>query len=126
MTCDNSLRERLLRECDLTLPKAIAAGHAAEETRKHAREILKSNEPAALHKISKHKVRKSSSHTLKTPPKDPTIINKCKFCNGSPPRGKCPAYGKICHNCSKKNHFKFCSEQKKLTMKIRLKNTLRR
>ena len=40
-TNDNSLRERLLRESELTLPKAISAGHAAEETRKHAREILK-------------------------------------------------------------------------------------
>ena len=33
---DNSLRERLLRECDFTLSKAISVGHAAEETRKHA------------------------------------------------------------------------------------------
>ena len=40
-TNDNSLRERLFRESELTLPKAISAGHAAEETRKHAREILK-------------------------------------------------------------------------------------
>ena len=38
-TNDNSLRERLLLESQLTLPKAISAGHAAEETRKHAREI---------------------------------------------------------------------------------------
>ena len=35
-TNDNSLIERLLRESELTLPKAIAAGHADEETRKHA------------------------------------------------------------------------------------------
>ena len=28
-TNDNSLRKRLLRECELTLPKAISAGHAA-------------------------------------------------------------------------------------------------
>ena len=43
-TNDNSLRERLLRESELTLPKAISAGHAAAETHKDAREILKSNE----------------------------------------------------------------------------------
>ena len=40
-TKGNSLRERLFRECGLTLSKAISAGHAAE-TRKHAREILRS------------------------------------------------------------------------------------
>ena len=40
----NSLRERLLCESELTLPKVISAGHGAEETRKHVCEILKSNE----------------------------------------------------------------------------------
>ena len=33
---DNTLRERLLRDGDLTLEKAIAAGRAAEETKRHA------------------------------------------------------------------------------------------
>ena len=33
-TRDNSLRKRRLRECNLTLSKAISAGHAAE-TREH-------------------------------------------------------------------------------------------
>ena len=42
-TKDNLLHERLLRECDLTLPKAISAGHTAEETPKHACEILNLN-----------------------------------------------------------------------------------
>ena len=38
-TKNNSLRERLHREFDLTLSKAISVCHAAEETHKHAREI---------------------------------------------------------------------------------------
>ena len=38
---NNSLRECLLCESELTLPKAISAGHVAEETRKHACNILK-------------------------------------------------------------------------------------
>ena len=41
-TRDNSLRDRLLRECDFTLSKAISAGNAAEETCKHAHKILRS------------------------------------------------------------------------------------
>ena len=36
-----SLRERLLQESELTLPKAIFAGQAAEETCEHACKILK-------------------------------------------------------------------------------------
>ena len=62
-TKDNSLRERLLRECDLTLSKAISAGHAAEETRKHAREILRSQPSADIDKIFKKKLNKSNHNT---------------------------------------------------------------
>ena len=62
-TKDNSLRERLLRECDLTLSKAISAGHAAEETRKHAREILRSRPSADIDKIFKKKLNNSNRNT---------------------------------------------------------------
>ena len=53
-TNDNSLRESLLCESELILPKTISAGHAAEETHKDAHKILKSNETFDLHKILKH------------------------------------------------------------------------
>lgn len=33
------------------------------------------------------------------------IINDCKWCGSSHPKGKCPAYGKTCSNCGKTNHF---------------------
>ena len=56
-TNDNVLRERLLRESDLTLSRAISAGHVAEVTRKHVREILQSQPTADFHKINK--LRKS-------------------------------------------------------------------
>ena len=32
-------------------------------------------------------------------------IAQCLFCGGSHERGKCPAWGKSCHNCGKSNHF---------------------
>ena len=44
--------------------------------------------------------------------KDGTIKNKyrnvdqaCKFCGTTHRRGSCPAYGKTCQKCSKRNHF---------------------
>ena len=40
--------------------------------------------------------------------KSKEAIQKCKFCNGSYPRGKCPAYEKSCLNYNRKNHFKVC------------------
>ena len=54
-TRDNSLPERLLWECDFTLPKAISAGNAAEETHKHAPEILRSQPTPALIRFLKRK-----------------------------------------------------------------------
>ena len=62
-TKDNSPRERLLRECYVILSRAISAGHAAEETRKHAREILRSQPSANIDKIFKKKVNKSNHNT---------------------------------------------------------------
>ena len=78
-TRDKSFRERLLRECDLTLSKAISAGHAAEETRKHAREIIRSQPTADIDKIIKKKLNKSSHNSHN---------QKCKFCDSSHPRSK--------------------------------------
>ena len=53
-TNDNFLRKHLLCISELTLPKAISASHAAGETRKHAHNIIKSNEIIDLHKILQH------------------------------------------------------------------------
>ena len=105
-TRDNSLRERLLRECDLTLSKAISAGHAAEETRKHAREILRSQPTADIDTIFKKKLNKSSHNTRNQNTRD--FIKKFKFSNSSHPRGKFRTYEKVCHVCNKNNHFKVC------------------
>ena len=50
-TTNNYLHEGFLRECDLTLSKSISADHDAEETRKHAHEILRSQPTADTDKI---------------------------------------------------------------------------
>ena len=96
----------------MTLPKAISAGHTAEETRKYAKEILKSNETIDLHKISKHSKSRSQTSAQAT-----EKIKKCKFCENSHHRGKFPAYGKVCHNCSRKNHFKKCCPRNRKTLR---------
>ena len=105
-TKDNSLRERLLRECDLTLSKAISANHAAEETCKHAHEILRSQPSADVDKIFKKKLNKFNQNTHNQNTRD--FIKKCKFCDSSHPQGKCPAYGKVCHVCNKRNKSLLC------------------
>ena len=72
---DNKLRERMLRETDLTMDKAIKLGHAAKESKKHVKQLRNSPEQSV------NKVWKSHQN--------PTI-NNCKFCALSHIRGKCP------------------------------------
>ena len=105
-TKDNSLRERLLRECNLTLIKEASAGHAAGETRKHAREILRSQPTAGIDKIFEKRLNKNTHNTRNQNTRD--FIKKTKFCDSSHPRSKCPAHGKVCHICNENNYFKVC------------------
>ena len=46
---DRSLRERLLRDAELTLEKAIAAGHAAKETKRLAKELRSYQDNTDIH-----------------------------------------------------------------------------
>ena len=54
----------------------------------------------------KNKLNKSNHNTPNQNTRD--FIKKCKFRDSSHPRDKCPAYGKVCHVCNKRNHFKVC------------------
>ena len=108
---DHGLRERMLREPDINLKKAVELGQAAEETKLHAKQLAE-DMSRSVHKIKKHKhgipkdkEEKRSKSPAKTAVK---MINNCKFCAGSHPRGKCPAYGQKCNSCHKKNHFARC------------------
>ena len=110
---DDTLRERLLRDGNFTQEKAIAAGHGAEETKRHAQKIKEHQESADVHKVNRSKDNQPRRHDRK--PKQPdNTIKKCKFCGGSHQRGKCSAYGKRCHKCYRKNHFESCGPEKEV------------
>ena len=103
-TSDNALLERLLQKHNATLSKVISAGHAAEETRKHAHENLRSQPTTNIDKIFKKKLNQPSRNIHNQNTRD--LTKKCKFCNSSHPRGKCLPYEKVCYVCNKRNYFK--------------------
>ena len=78
-TNDNAFCQRLLKESDFTLSRAISAGHAAKESRTHAHEILQSQSAYKINKLRKPRHQATNE-------KSKEIIKKCKFCNGSHPR----------------------------------------
>ena len=104
-TTDPLLRERLLRNADLTLTKAIEAGHASEETKRHAKKLEK-QQVSEINRVRHDKEKSSKSKDSRNSSNhSDDMIKKCKFCSGSHQRGNCPAYGKRCRTCNRKNHF---------------------
>ena len=57
---DNALCERLLRESNLTLLRTTTAGNIAEETQKHAYEILQSQQKKPFESLLSPKSKKGT------------------------------------------------------------------
>ena len=92
---DIRLKERLLRESsELTLEKAASLCRAAEASAKQLKELRKQN--ADSHEPEVHVVKTSSRGDV---PVD------CTECGTRHAIRSCPAFGKSCHKCKKKNHF---------------------
>ena len=128
------LQERLLRESDLTLDKAILLCKAEEDTQKQAKEIQKRssetdnkvesvrfkrnsnrNNKSSKQVHSKHGYNKSESGKLNS--------KACKYCGKLHEKGHCPAYGKVCSACGKQNHFAAVCLSSKRVKLVHVENT---
>ena len=121
-TTDQELKEKLLEIDDLTLDKAREKCVAAETTRKEARLMSTDiKDERHLHGVKKkHRsmntrqstdTKKSYKKTADTESKSKRICDNCGLTH--PPK-KCPAFGKECLNCHKKNHYaKMCRSRSK-------------
>ena len=104
---NQSTRERLLQEAELTLQACIDKCRAAETTTQQLRAMSENELAAEAHAISA-RPRKGSSGVKKA---------SCKFCGQTHilKKEECPAWGKTCKNCKTKNHFAVkCQQKKKL------------
>ena len=108
-TKDPNLRARLLREPKLNLRGAIDKARSTEVAEAQLSQM--SHPPEALNYAKQERKPKGS----KKPPynqnsrstKDKPMINKCKYCGDSHLKGRdnCPAYGRTCSTCHKRNHY---------------------
>ena len=87
---DNALRERLLREKDLTLDKAILMCRSSEIT---SLQLQKMTLTEDVHYVKNKQKRRKP------------MIKNCSFCSESHERRKCPAYGHVCSICHRENHY---------------------
>ncbi|XP_054864601.1 uncharacterized protein K02A2.6-like [Amphiprion ocellaris] len=119
---DKKMRERLLREAELTLDGAVKICHASELALQHAKTFHGSAmdmEASAVAAVTTRqgyknkKVQKTYSNESET--------FQCKRCGTKHAKQQCPAYGKICNKCKGHNHFaKQCFTKNKQNQKDRV------
>jgi len=100
---DVRLQERLLREPDLTLCKAINICRAAEATKEQIRTIKSASGTATaqtVNEVQKHRSVKQEKST-------------CQKCGTTHSPRSCPAYGKQCNWCSGWSHYEVMCYKKR-------------
>jgi len=103
---DPKLRERLLRETDLMLEKAIKLRRITEQSREQSKIFISpTTQTGSINAVKK---TEPLVDTGKSKNVDSQRIVKCKFRAASHDRGNCPAYGTTCHKCNGKNHYARC------------------
>jgi transposase InsO family protein len=100
------VREKLLTEGDtLSLDKTVEIAMTYEVTQQHLKSIAMGSATNAVDAI------RNGKPTNKMP--DDNFIN-CKNCGNKHKRRSCPAFGKSCLYCKKKNHFaKVCMSKER-------------
>lgn len=106
-------RERLLRVPDLTLQKALDVVRSAEATDMQMKEL----DDSSVHGIGREKNKSTDKKTpsdneQKRPPSKKFNCGNCGTRHGA---RECPAYGKTCNYCQRRNHFQsVCRSRKKV------------
>jgi len=97
---DSKVRERLLQESALTLAKTDEICRAAESMSLQMK-VVEENSSTSIHAVKPRKEQAKPSETEK-----PTY-RECWNCGYRHERKKeaCPALGKTCNKCNKRNHF---------------------
>lgn len=103
---DIKIRERLLREADLTLASAVKVCHASELAIQHAKTFSRSPRETDTESTAVAAVNtRQAGRTYKKEQKESKDTFLCKRCGTKHGRKQCPAYGKICKKCNGQNHF---------------------
>ena len=106
-----TIREKLLNEGDqLKMERAIELAMNHEATQEHLRSMASSS-AAADNVDAIQNTRRSDKRQTGHSGQTPTI--NCRNCGGKHPKKKCPAFGKECLYCHKRNHWaKVCLKKK--------------
>jgi hypothetical protein len=101
------VRERLLRERELTLDKALEVCQINEQSEEQLKVL---NDVQSIKTIGKH--NKSGNYRRRDNKQEQVLC--CGKCGKSHPAKECPAFHKKCFKCDKKNHFAKFRKSKKI------------
>ncbi|KAI5726050.1 hypothetical protein M8J77_023254 [Diaphorina citri] len=114
---DNQVRERLLRNPNLTLQQVVDHCKGAEEAKKKNESIKEKSDPEDVAMLSqkpkfvpKYEYNQPKLNSQQYIQHNRNIGRKygprnCTRCGRVHPRNQCPAYNKICSICHGRNHF---------------------
>ena len=103
---NKEIQDHLLGEISETDNSVKALYEARKiESKLAQRKMLGIVTPAALSVEAIHRGFRNKSKSKSKGFKTQTDYTDCRFCGKSHDRGQCPAYGKVCNNCGRKNHF---------------------
>ena len=113
---DKKLRDKLLMkacEQELKLPMAIKIARDFVTASAHMKELGEESQETA-HRLYEKRDEKHGDKSKGTQKTKKEVKNgPCGFCGMEHRKGNCPAYGKECVYCHKKNHFERVCRQKK-------------
>jgi hypothetical protein len=100
------VKERLLRDDELTITKTITVCRADEESKRQIKTLKEEETIVALKRKSSH-----SKHSKQQQPrrrKESEQKFSCGKCGTQHEKRNCPTYGKKCRKCNRLNHFQKC------------------
>ncbi|KAK3745993.1 hypothetical protein QZH41_005776 [Actinostola sp. cb2023] len=106
----SEVKERLLREEDLTLEKALTICCTAELSKIHLKNIVEGGQEqvAAIYSRPKQETSYRCSNEQRND-RNNVGTNNCSKCGAKHELRKCFTFDKTCHKCKKLNHFaKMC------------------
>ena len=110
---NENTRARLMREKDISLETAAEIARTAEAAKKQLQQTARNQ---SVHGVQQYKKGSQTNweKRFKDDKKDANanrgsgsdrVETQCKYCGGKHEKRNCPAYGKTCRKCGKKNHF---------------------
>ena len=114
---DGNARRRLLRQSKLTLQKCIEIVKSDETSSTQMHSMDQTNKTEDVHKVKPKNLKpnyeeREPRQSLRN---EQITTRDCGYCGRKHRRGRdnCPAWGKTCTSCGKKNHFaKICRQGK--------------